>query len=288
MKNSINHLPQIKQDELQKIVAVIRQNCQSVEKIILFGSYARGDYKEAKDLKPDRKSGHISDYDLLVVTSTKEVALDSMLWKKISDNCKELNLSARPAIITHDIEALNIKLAEGQYFYSDVKKEGILLFDTNKYQLADQRELTSKEKQRIAQDYFDSWFKSATEFFETYEIMMNKEWYKKASFNLHQATESAYKTILLVCSNHNPAEHFLENLANDTKEFDQRLKNLFPQNTAEQEDRFRLFEYAYIGSRYDTEYFIYQEDLEILAKDVENLLAITKEICEDKINSFDI
>ncbi|MES2676830.1 MAG: nucleotidyltransferase domain-containing protein [Pseudomonadota bacterium] len=133
MKHSTNYLPQNKQEELSQIVAIICENCDDAQKIILFGSYARGDYKEAKDLKPNRKSGHISDYDILVITSKKEVALDSMLWKKISDGCRKLKLSADPRIITHDIEALNIKLAEAQYFYSDIKKEGILLFDSKKF-----------------------------------------------------------------------------------------------------------------------------------------------------------
>ena len=51
MKKSLKYLPQNKQDELQKIVLAIQKSCKDVEKIILFGSYARGDYKEKKDLK---------------------------------------------------------------------------------------------------------------------------------------------------------------------------------------------------------------------------------------------
>ena len=48
MKKTIEHLPQNKQEELAKIIATIRDNCKDVEKAILFGSYARGDYKEKK------------------------------------------------------------------------------------------------------------------------------------------------------------------------------------------------------------------------------------------------
>ena len=91
MKTSISHLPFIKQEELKNIVATISDNCSDVEKIILFGSYARGNYKEAKDLEPDRKSGHVSDYDILVVTAKKDTALDPALWKKISEICRKLN-----------------------------------------------------------------------------------------------------------------------------------------------------------------------------------------------------
>lgn len=61
------------------------------------------------------------------------------------------------------------------------------------------------------------------------------------------------------------------------------LKNLFPKNTEEEKDRFKLLEYAYIGSRYDPKYKISKEDLEVLAADVKSLLEITKRVCEQKI-----
>ncbi|GAG79549.1 unnamed protein product [marine sediment metagenome] len=54
MKDSLAHLPKQKQDELKLIVAKICSYIQP-EMIILFGSYARGDYKEAKDIAADSK-----------------------------------------------------------------------------------------------------------------------------------------------------------------------------------------------------------------------------------------
>ncbi len=64
-----------------------------------------------------------------------------------------------------------------------------------------------------------------------------------------------------------------------------QLKNIFPKSTKE-EDRFKLLEYAYIGGRYDPDYRISKEDLEIWMGNVKNLLKITEEICEKKIQSF--
>jgi predicted nucleotidyltransferase len=126
MKYSLKHLPELKQDELAKITATIRQNCTDVEKIILFGFYARGDYKEKKDLKPEQKTGHISDYDVLVVTEQKESVDDFVSW----NGADKLKLSAPVRIIAHDIESLNISLAEGQYLYTDIKKEGVALYNS--------------------------------------------------------------------------------------------------------------------------------------------------------------
>jgi predicted nucleotidyltransferase/HEPN domain-containing protein len=286
MKTSLDHLPKSKQSELEKIASVICEFCDEVQKIILFGSYARGDYKEAKDLDKFRKSGHVSDYDILVVTSTKEEALNHSLFNKIKDELKKLKLSADPRILTHDINALNIKLAEGQYFFSDIIKEGILLFDTNEFKLSEKRQLTDAEWKRIAQDNFDEWFKSATRFYRHFVIDLEEDDYKRGAFHLHQAAESALKTILLVFNNYLPNEHYLKFLQNDVEEFYPQINKFFKQDTKENEERVKLFEYAYIGGRYDIEYYISKEDLEIIEKDVKKLLEVTEQICLEKIKNF--
>ncbi len=64
------------------------------------------------------------------------------------------------------------------------------------------------------------------------------------------------------------------------------MKNIFAKINEEDEERFKLLEYAYIGGRYDPNYRISKEDLEILAKDVKKLLKLTEEICQEKIRSF--
>jgi len=286
MKTALTHLPKNKQEELNKIATTIRENCSDAEKIILFGSYARGDYKEEKDLHPDRKSGHVSDYDVLVVTEKKDSALDSLLWKKISEACRNLKLSADPRIITHDIEALNIKLAEAQYFYSGIIEEGISLFDSGNFEFAQERKLTREEEKRRAQDHFDEWFQAAESFFKGYKFYLEENDHKRAAFSLHQAAESAYKAVLLVLNNKSPKEHFLKILGNEAEKYTTLLKNIFAKITKEDEARFLLLEYAYLGGRYDPEYRITKEDLEILAIDVKKLLELTKKVCEEKIGSF--
>lgn len=286
MKTSTDHLPQLKTKELKNIVSVIRKSCNDVEKIILFGSYARGNYKEAKDLKPDSKSGHISDYDILVVTENKEVAINSILWSKVSEELQNLDLSASPKVISHDITELNKKLSEGQYFFSDIKKEGILLFDSQKYALADERQLSPQEKQKVAKDHFEHWFSKAEDFLDSFQLMMLKGRFTSSAFHLHQIAESCYKAILLVFTNYTPREHFLEILDKEAGKHHAKLKNIFPKLTKEDEDRFKLLEYAYIGGRYDPEYHISRDDLEILAVNVKKLVNLTEEICKKKIENL--
>ncbi len=289
MKKSLKHLPQLKQDEITKIIATIRDNCKDVEKIILFGSYARGDYKEKKDLAEDRKSGHVSDYDVLVVTRDAITALDTNLWHDIGEKCRNLKLSADPRILTHDIEELNNKLSVGQYFYSDITEEGITIFDAGNFSFADRRNLSDEEIKKFQKEYFEHWFFDAKAFFENYEINKNKhlenpKYLSIAAFNLHQSAEAAYKTILLVFTLYNPNEHFLAILGKECEEYFPELRSLFIRETEEEKERFKLLEYAYIGGRYDPKYIISKEALEILEKDVKKLLEITKRVCEGKIS----
>ena len=288
MKNSPSHLPQNKQAELAKITRVISQDCSDVTKIILFGSYARGDYKEKKDLDPNAKTGHVSDYDILVVTGKKDSVTKFTAW----DKEENLNLSAPLRITACNIDEMNERLSEGHYFFSDVKKEGILLFDDKKFKLARKTKFSKEEKKTIAKKYFEHWFGLAQDFYGSFEMIFIQKKIQSireqksnglAAFHLHQAAEHCYKTILLVFNNYSPNEHFLKTLGNMAQKYCPEIATLFPQNTQIEKDRFKLLDYAYIGGRYDMNYKISQKDLENLAQDVKKLLEITKKVCEYKI-----
>lgn len=292
MKQSLKHLPKSKQQELQKIIAAIKKTSNDVQKIILFGSYARGNYKEKKDIKPEARTGHVSDYDILVVTGSKKT-VDLFVF---CDDVEKIRLSAPVRIIADDIESLNISLAKGQYLYTDIKKEGIILYDTGKYKLANKRRLKPKEKQRIARDYFNHWFEIAKGFLIHFKFnlelstkkqrYLSQKYLNLAAFHLHQAAEHSYKTISLVYTSYNPREHYLAALRHDTVKFNRELLTIFLTTTEKEKDRFKLLDYAYIGGRYDPNYRISRQDLLILVKDVKKLLKVTKIICQKKIKSF--
>lgn len=286
MNKSLEKLPDPKKDELQRIVSIIQGKCDDVDMIILFGSYARGDYKTEADLKPDRKSGHVSDYDILVVTGSKQTVDNAGLWDEVVVACNTPKLSANARVIAHDIQDLNIKLAEGQYFFSDIKKEGVILYDAGRVSLADKRELTPEEQRRIAQDHFDHWYGWAIEFYESYLDDLSNDRLKTAAFDLHQVTEACYKTVMLVFTNYNPNEHWLEALSDLVVEQDRSFEGIFPNNTQEETDRLMLLDYAYIGARYDPKYRISKSDLEILMVPVRKLLELTETVCVKKINSL--
>lgn len=282
MKFSLENLPKNKQTELRKLTSLICKSCDDVEKVILYGSYARGTFKEEKDLAPNRKSGHVSDYDILVVTEKWETIHEFNSW----NDAEKLNLSAPVRISAIDIDKLNEHLENAHYLYSDIVKDGILLFDSKKYKLSLKKKLKNFEAQRIAQEHFDHWFDRANDFVSTFKMLFQKNKTASASFHLNQIVESCYKAILLVFTNYNPHEHHLRTLGKLAEKYHAELPYLFSQKNQKERDRFALLEYAYIGGRYDPNHKISREDLEILSLDVVKLLKITEEICKRKILSY--
>ena len=108
----------------------------------------------------------------------------------------------------------------------------------------------------------------------------------QAAFHLHQAAESCYKGVLLVFTNYTPREHFLEILGKKAEQCSDEFGDIFSKAKKEDEERFNLLEYAYIGGRYDPDYYISKEDLEILKISAQKLLNLMKESCKKKISSF--
>ena len=286
MKNSVEHLPKHKREELSRAVSTIREMCDDVEMIILFGSHARGNYKDEEDLAPDRKSGAVSDYDILVVCRLNATSIHYSLWRSISEHCNGLSPYMPFRIIVHDIKFIKRRLKEAHFFYSDIVKEGCLLYDSGKYQLNISKELTPKQKIEIAKEHFDNWSESANSFFDNFEYKFKKDEYKNAAFQLHQTAEAAYKALELVLTNYIPHGHFLASADRRIREVYPEMIDIFPCETEADKERFDLFEYAYIGARYDKDFKISRKDLGYFAGRVKLLLETTEKICNERIENL--
>lgn len=286
MKRSIRHLPQNKKDELQAIVSYIIEK-KSVEMVILFGSYARGNWVEDKYVENGTTYEYKSDYDLLVVVEDEERASRVNPAKRLRQKIRRnIELTAPINLIYHGIDYLNSEIEDGNYFFTDILKEGVRLYHSKKHVLAKPKQLTTKDRIRKAQIYFDKWFVSANDFFETFKFDFNREKLNQAVFLLHQATERYYMTALLVFTDYKPKTHDLDELNNKTQKLDVRFKTVFPKQTEEEERLFTLLKKAYIDSRYKMEYAIKKEELEYLSERVKVLQNLTEKICKEKIEQL--
>lgn len=280
MKDSLQHLPEQKCDDLRRLTETIRETCNDVEMIVLYGSYARGDYKVEEDLDPDRKSGDVSDYDILVVTTEKETAKNGHLWTKVDRLLGKLDLSAYPRVIVHDRWYLAKVLEKKHYFFNDIFVEGVALFDSGVFVPKIRKKLTPEERKEAAQEHFEHWFRFAKEFYTDFGHAFDRGGFSKAAFELQQAAECTYKALLLVYTNYTPYNHHLDWFDEAIQKVIRDLPDFFPRETKEEKDRFKNFDCAYIGARYDPKYQISETDLRYFAQRVELLMSETESRCQ--------
>ncbi|NOQ27885.1 MAG: HEPN domain-containing protein [Bacteroidales bacterium] len=285
-ENDLKHLPKDKIKELETITERIKETGM-VSMIILYGSYARGDWKE----HVGGRSGKRSDYDLLVLTKDER-------------DCEDLNLKLQkmfenfPTVVQTIVETfgyVNMQLREKQYFFTEIKEQGIILYTDERSELAEAENLTPTRLREIAEYDYKEWFGTAEENYDVAEYTRNKfveknniKAGKKAAFELQQCVENCYTAIEMVYSRNNPYEHRLSILRMNAQRYVPELDKCFPENTDEERRLFFHLDRAYIGGRYLSEefYSVTLEQLEYWEKEVKRLLEITEDYCKKRINEL--
>jgi HEPN domain-containing protein len=175
-------------------------------------------------------------------------------------------------------------LEYGNYFFADIKKEGIVLFDSGRYKLSDAVDLSPKEQQAKMTENFKQWVDSGNEFLIDYKNAFERSSLFNAAFLLHQTAERYYTAILLTFTDYRPKEHDLASLNAKAIAADERFSEAFPLNTQEEKDRFRLLVRAYVDARYRmNQYHITATDLAYLGKRVFVLKGLCEKICREEI-----
>ncbi|WP_165027009.1 HEPN domain-containing protein [Dysgonomonas sp. ZJ279] len=288
MKKSISYLPKRKQEDLYFLVKEIKKRIPQTEMIILYGSYATGKYVEYDErIEFGIPTSFMSDYDILVVTngiSDKKVGnvLDNIddLYYKDPDHQTPVQF------INDDIKTLNRQLEEGRYFYTQIKEEGVILYDSGNVKLARRRKLKFDEIKQQAQEYFDEKFHSACVFLKNAIFNYEDKEYRMASFMLHQACENFYYAIRLSFTLRSNKQHNLSKLSSSVKRHSDELLQIFPRHTAEEKRLFTLLKDAYIEARYNPKFIVTKEDIDALIPRMELLRDVTKRICEVKIGEY--
>lgn len=285
MKTSLSHLPQKKQYEIAQITDIIRE-VLNPEMIILFGSYAKGTYVEHKYQGGDRIIyEYISDYDFLVVMK-EPIERGHLAESTIMDRVDRYDPPVSLEI--HSVDYINEGLERGQYFFTDIVKEGILLYDTGQVSFAVARILTPDEKRQIARDYFEIWMPQSKSFANVAAFCISQKDLHLAAFNLHQSTESLYYATLLVFTDYKPKTHNLWKLRKKTKGYSKDLFLVFnAENDRAEKNLFDLLKRAYIDARYKPKsYNITNDEITVLVKRNKAMIEIAEQICLDQIDKI--
>ena len=217
MKSGLEHLPETKRRELARVVEILFSEFEAaiaggnaefkrqgqILKVILFGSYARGDWVD------DPVGGYVSDYDLLVVVNDEKLTDILEFWAGADEHLlREYQvthkLTAPANFVVHSLADLNKRLKRGQYFFLDIVRDGIALYEAPGHPLERPKKLKPAEALKEAQGYFDEWFPSAAGFARNAGYAVNDNDAKLAAFLFHQATERLYHCLLLVLTLYSP------------------------------------------------------------------------------------
>ena len=96
--------------------------------MVLFGSYARGGWVD----EPHTAKGYQSDFDIMIVVNHEKPTDVAEYWSKAEDRIIREPTIRRPVnFIVHTMEEVNHALSEGQYFYSDIVRDGVMLYNLN-------------------------------------------------------------------------------------------------------------------------------------------------------------
>ena len=297
MKTSLDHLPAGKRRELEHVVGVIQdefgkaianrradgvKNGQ-VLRIILYGSYARGDWVE------DPVGRYFSDFDLLVVVSDEKLTDVLEFWegaeKRLrADLASGAHLRTPADLIIHSLADVNDQLTQGRYFFADIVREGVVLFEEPDHPFVDPQPLPSDAALKEAQKFFQDHFVGGQQFLRQAQHAIDDEAPKVAAFDLHQAAEHFYNAVLLVATLYTPKSHNLVRLRNAAEPIDPRLAEVWPTATKFEKRCFELLRAAYVKARYSEHYRVTAEELTWMMGRLEALRDIVQAICRERLD----
>ena len=299
MRTGLDHLPEAKRRELAHVVEVVREGFAfaiarrtmpdlrggKLLKIVLFGSYARGDWVE------DPVGRYFSDYDLLVIVDREALTDVPEFWARteerlLQDLSAGQQLRTPVSLIYHSIDDVNEKLRLGRYFFIDIVRDGVVLFEEEGFPLDEPQALSPAEALRETREYYEEWFESAAGFLDTANYAISQGRPKEAAFQLHQATERFYHCLFLVRTLYSPKTHNLNQLRQLAEDIEPRLKGVWPRGTKFERRCYELLREAYVKARYSRHYRISAEQLEWLSGQIGALQQLVRELCVERIDAL--
>lgn len=205
----------------------------------------------------------------------------------------DLKINKDVSLIVHTLREVNAALRVGQYFFTEVTNQGVLLYyadaklskEASRPKFVD---LGSRDPQRaylISEDYGIYWRRSATQFLSVGRESVSKgdAWTRFAAFQLHQATEVIYRMVLLTVTLYAPATHHLGKMRQRCEAIDPRLATAWAPDQKPYKRYFELPRRAYVEARYSPAYETTPEILKCQADRIGKLLTLADTACQERL-----
>jgi uncharacterized protein len=298
MRTDLDHLPAAKRRELERVIQILFEEFQDataiatsdwkkqarILKVILYGSYARGGWVD----EPHTAKGYQSDFDLLIIVNHQKLTDRVAFWSGAEDRLNRemaITKALRTPVnlIVHSLHEVNDGLSQGRYFFMDIAREGIALYQSDEQELAEPKPRTRSEALALAKEYFEEWLPSGRQFFRHYQIAAADGADKVAAFQLHQAAERYYHCVLLVCTFYSPHVHNLGFLRTQAERIDMRLFDVWPRETRRERAMFQKLKEAYVKARYSKNFRINKDELTWLGSRVQELGRVVEALCSARL-----
>ena len=300
MKTELDHLPANKRRELDRVVQIIFEEFEDAHgeptgprklgrilKIILYGSYATGRWVH----EPHTKRGYRSDFDLLIIVNQKELTDQVAYWDKAAERLDRetmiLNRLRTPVnFIVHTLQEVNDGLAHGRYFFMDIARDGIALYQVDDSELHEPMPKTPQQAYDMAQEYFDEWFGLAVSARMGFQFFYDNKLLADAGYNLQQACERLYYCVLLVHTFYTPYSHNIKFLRTRAETLSARLVDAWPRQTRKQEAMFNKLKDAYVKTKRARHFIITEDEFKFLSERVEVLGTIVNDLCQNRLSEL--
>ncbi|WP_062098501.1 HEPN domain-containing protein [Caulobacter sp. CCH5-E12] len=297
MKSNLDYLPDRQHRELDKIVGCLLAGFEQavaggtqawrrgakIYKIILFGSYARGDFVD------EPHNGYLSDFDILVVVSDEKLTDTADYWYETEEKiAHDPSIGRIVNLIIHDLGEINAALDAGQYFFREVIEQGVVLYEVPGHAFHPPKPLTPQAELALGEKYYRQIFDTIETRIETATFAMSKgdtkDWPHNAAFNLHQAVEAAYIAVLLLTGFYAPRSHNILFLRSQAEAKAPSLIPVWPRDTRAARKPFGKLKRAYVDARYNQDSFhITQAELEHLKASAEQLIGLVRAVCDARL-----
>jgi predicted nucleotidyltransferase/HEPN domain-containing protein len=297
MKSNLDHLPAVQQDELERITGILLRGFEQavaggtqpwrrgakIYKIILFGSYARGDFVD------EPENGYLSDFDILVVVSDEKLTDIADYWFETEER-----IAHDPAIgrivnlMVNDLGDINQGLDAGLHFFREVIDQGIVLYEAPGHAFSPLKPLTPAAALALGERHYEKIFDTMLSSLEIATFAMSKgaerDFPHKAAFNLHQTVEAAYIAVLLLTGFYAPRSHNIKFLRALAEAKAPSLIAAWPRETRALRKPFEKLKRAYVDARYNQDTFlITAAELEHMKATAEDLITLVRQVCEARI-----
>ena len=211
-------------------------------------------------------------------------------WNSEDQILRDPTIGRTVNLIVHDLQEVNDALRRGEYFWTDIVRDGIALYEIPGHPFATPQPMTAQAAAEMAERHFEQWSISVARSLETAaeQLAKNAElgWRRDAAFNLHQAVERAYACFLLVHTFYFPRSHNIKFLRSLAEDVNTGLVEAWPREHRFDRRRFELLKRAYVEARYSDQYDASAEDLESLMTRARHLRDLVAALCQTRISEL--